>query len=134
MERKIQLLQRMLDESRYTVVLCGLEMTEEGGYYSFKNQSRAYEIEEQYGASPEELYSSRYFNTRPEKFYEFYKQEILEAMPAMTASGKVLAAMDRAGKLGCVISENIFDLSLRSGCRNVFGIRGSVFRNYCLWC
>ena len=52
MERKIQLLQRMLDESRYTVVICGSEMTEEGGYYSFKIQSRAYEIEERYGASP----------------------------------------------------------------------------------
>ena len=72
---KLETLKKMLEESHYTVALCGSGMMEEGGFVGIKIQERAYEIEKRYGASPEELFSSRYYNTRPEKFFQFYKRE-----------------------------------------------------------
>ena len=49
MEKKIDLLKRMVEESTYTVALCGSGMMEEGGFRSLKNQEREYYIEERYG-------------------------------------------------------------------------------------
>ena len=61
MEKKIDLLKRMVEESTYTVALCGSGMMEEGGFRSLKNQERAYSIEERYGRSPEELFTGAYY-------------------------------------------------------------------------
>ncbi len=134
MERKISMLKRILEESRYTVVLCGPGMTEEAGITGMKNQDRAYEIERKYKDSPEEMFSSAYFSARPEKFFEFYKNEILTQIPLLTQSGKVLAAMERAKKLQCIITTNIYEQSQRSGCSRVINLRGSIYKNKCLRC
>lgn len=66
---KTALLKRILEESRYTVALCGSEMVEEGGGKTLKQQERAYEIEKQYGESPEEIFTDGYYTTRPERFF-----------------------------------------------------------------
>ena len=52
MEKRIATLRRILDDSAYTVMLCGSGMMEEGGYRGIKNADRAYDIEKKYGFSP----------------------------------------------------------------------------------
>ena len=71
MDEKITRLQKILDESRYTVALCGSGMMEEAGFIGIKNQDKAYDIEEKYGYCSEELYTSAFYNTRPELFLHF---------------------------------------------------------------
>ena len=44
MDDKIIRLQKILDNSRYTVALCGSGMMEEGGFIGVKKQEKAYEI------------------------------------------------------------------------------------------
>ena len=46
------------------------------------------------GYSAEEIFSSAFYNTRPEFFFEFYKKEMLDNPPEDTASGPALAAME----------------------------------------
>ena len=46
MNRKIELLKKIINESSYTVAICGSGMMEEGGYIGVKKQERAYEIED----------------------------------------------------------------------------------------
>lgn len=134
LERKIELLKRYLDESVYTVAVYGSGMMEEGGYIGVKNQERAYEIEEKYGVSPEEIFTGGYYNTRPEQFFRFYKNEMLKHMPEMTESIKVLAAMEKAGKLQCVITANIFGQGHRAGIRNFIDLHGNIYNNKCPHC
>ena len=95
---KIAQLRQMLDESRYTVALCGSGMLEEGGLEGLKKQERAYSIEEKYGWGVEEMYTSVFYNTRPEKFFDFYKNEILRNIPRETATAGALADMERAAQ------------------------------------
>ena len=45
MEKKVSMLRRILEESRYTVAICGSGMMEEAGIVAMKDQSRAYDIE-----------------------------------------------------------------------------------------
>lgn len=134
MNEKIAQLRKILDNSTYTVALCGSGMMEEGGFIGIKKQDKAYDIENRYGYGVEEMYSSAFYNTRPEKFFEFYKTEMLRHAPADTASGPALAAMEKAGKLQCVIDSNIYDKPRRGGCRSVINLHGSIYQNQCPRC
>ncbi|MCC8025571.1 MAG: NAD-dependent deacetylase [Clostridium sp.] len=131
---KIKQLRKILDDSKYTVALCGSGMMEEGGFIGIKKQDKAYDIENRYGYCVEEMYSSAFYNTRPEQFFEFYKKEMLLHAPEDTASGPALAAMEKAGKLQCVIDSNIYDKARRGGCRNVINLHGSIYQNQCPRC
>lgn len=133
-EERIQTLRRILDESSYTVAICGSGMMEEGGTLGIKKPDRAYEIEKKYGASPEYIFSSVYYNTRSEQFFQFYKEELLKNRPLVTDSGSALAAMERAGKLQCIVSGNIYDLSRIGGCKNVINLHGNIYDNKCPRC
>ena len=126
MEGKISKLREILDESRYTVAICGSGMMEEGGFIGVKNPDKAYDIETKYGYSAEEIFSSAFYNTRPEFFFEFYKKEMLENPPEDTDSGPSLAAMERAGKLQCLITSNIYAKAQRAGCKNGVNRHGTI--------
>ncbi len=134
MSDKITQLRQMLDESKYTVALCGSGMLEEGGLEGLKKQDRAYSIEEKYGWGVEEMYTSVFYNTRPERFFDFYKNEILGHIPRETASAGALADMERAGKLQCIIDTNVYEQMERAGCRNVVNLHGSIYKNQCPRC
>ena len=45
-EKKLEVLQRMLDESTYTVALCGSGVVKECGQRTLKTPQMAYEVEE----------------------------------------------------------------------------------------
>lgn len=131
---KISLLKRILEESQYTVAICGAEMVSEGGEKTLKQQDRAYEIEKEYGESPEVIFTGGYYTTRPEKFFEFYKNEILLKQPIVTESGEVLVRMEKAGKIGCIITSNVFDMGRRAGVQNVINLHGTIYENRCSVC
>lgn len=134
MQEKIEQLKRILGSSQYTVALCGSGMMKEGGFLALKSQDRAYEIEKKYGVSPEYLFTNAYFETRPEQFFEFYKNELLNVTPELTASGPALAKLEEQGKLQCIISSNVYELSQRGGCKNVINLHGSIYGNSCTHC
>lgn len=134
MEHKISELRAILDQSNYTVALCGSGMMEEGEFVGVKKQERSYEIEKTYGYSADEIFTSAVYNTRPELFFKFYRQEMLLHAPKDTESGEALAAMERAGKLQYIITSNIYEAAQRAGCQNVLNLHGSIFENKCPRC
>lgn len=131
---RIAQLRQILDGSRYTVALCGSGMLEEGGLEGLKKQDRAYYIEEKYGCAVEEMYTSAFYNTRPEQFFDFYKNEILGRIPRETATAGALADIERAGKLQCIIDTNVYEQMERGGCKNVINLHGSIYQNQCPRC
>ena len=68
-----------LKESRYTVVLSGIEMMQESGYPLLRDGEESYDIESKYGYSFEEMFSSSFYSARKELFFRFYKEVILRA-------------------------------------------------------
>lgn len=132
--KEIENLKALLEKSHYTVALCGSGMMEEGGTQVIRADERAYEIERKYGDSPEYIFSSVYYNTRPEKFFQFYREEILNVRQEQTLSGKALAQLEREGKLNCIITGNIYETAQQCGCKNVINLHGSIYRNWCPHC
>ena len=59
---------------------------------------------------------------------------MLEKVPEPGAGSRVLAAMEKAGRLQCIITANVFEQEQRAGCENVINLHGSVFANRCPHC
>lgn len=123
-------------ESKYTVVLSGQGMVVESGYPALRDDEESYEIEEKYGYSVEELYSSAIFNTRTELFYRFFREVLLERVLTIEPGPafQYLAQMQEEGLVDTIITRRIFELSERAGCKNVINLHGSIFDFKCPRC
>ena len=128
-------LQKILEESKYTVVLSGYGMTVESGYPALRDGDISYDIEQRYGYSTDELMHSSCFSTRKELFYEFYRNEILSALQIPPGKGyQIVAELQKRGLVQSIITKRFFGLSQRAGCENVINLYGNVYENYCTHC
>lgn len=135
MDREIlERMKTMVEESRYTVALCGSGMMEEVGLKGLKREDRAYEIEEKYGASPEELFNIACYSRHSERFFQFYREEILKQEMQISPAVYELAAMERAGKLQCLVTINLHDAPIKAGVKHAICLHGSVYQNRCPRC
>lgn len=134
LEKKIELLKNIINDSRYTVILGGSGMMKEGGYQGLKSPDQAYQTEKKYGLSPEDIFTTVFYNNRKEQFFDFYRTEVLGNIPQVTESAYAAARMEAAGKLQCIIDSNIYDLPQRGGCKNVISLHGSIYHNQCPHC
>ena len=133
-EEKIKWLRETIDNSRYLVCLLGVGVSAQCGYTNYRAESDAYRIESRYGYSPEEMFNATFFNTRPDQFYNFYRNEMLKEVGEVGEGLKTLQHMEQQGKLRCIITRDIFSLPKRSGCQNVYELHGSIFHNFCPHC
>lgn len=126
---------QLLKESNYTTVLSGYLMLEESGYPAIRDGEESYDIEQKYGYSPEEMFSSSFYSARQEQFFQFYRNEILSALDQ--PPGKCfyeMAELERRGLFQSIITRRVFGLPQKAGCRNVINLHGSVYDNYCPRC
>ena len=78
---------QILREGRYTVVLSGIGLMAESGYPLLRDGAESYEIEDKYGYSYEEIFSSGFYSARKELFFRFYKEVILKAVEIPPGKG-----------------------------------------------
>ena len=134
MEERLILLKKMLLESDYLVILKGIGVSMECGCTSYRRSKYAYEIEEKYGRSPEEIFSAGFYNTRVREFFEFYKNDLISSLGEINDGLKTLNKLEDMGVLKMIITRDIFSLAHRAGCKNVIELHGSVYHNECPHC
>ena len=134
MEERLILLKKMLLESDYLVILKGIGVSMECGCSSYRRSKYAYEIEEKYGRSPEEIFSAGFYNTRVREFFEFYKNDLISSLGEINDGLKTLKKLEDMGVLKMIITRDIFSLAHRAGCKNVIELHGSVYHNECPHC
>ena len=72
---------KILKESKYTTVLSGFEgCVQENGYPAIRDGEESYDIEQKYGYSVDEMFTSAFYSTRKPQFFEFYRNELLSAL------------------------------------------------------
>ena len=133
-EDRISCLKQIIEESNYTVAICGSHMLEECGLYGLKSQEHAFQMEAKYGFSPERIFTNIYFTNRTAQFYDFFRAELLSKPIEPGPSAYALAAMERAGKIQSIITGNLFDLEQKAGCRNVIHLHGTLNEYVCSHC
>ena len=125
----------MLEHSSYTVVLSGVGMLGESGYPMLRDDENAYDMEQRYGYSAEELLSSAFLSTRKDQFFDAYRDEILANIDTPPGRGFTdMAKLANMGLFNQIITRRVYDLPRRAGCPNVINLHGSVYDNYCVHC
>lgn len=132
LDEKIKQLQEIIDEAHAIVFFTGAGVSTDSGIPDFRSQDGLYHLKYKY--PPEEIVSHHFFVEKPEEFWEFYKDKMLNLDAEPNATHKFMAACEDAGKSLGVVTQNIDGLHQKAGSKHVYELHGSVLRNYCTRC
>ena len=135
-DKKIEKLQKFIEESENIVFFGGAGISTECGVPDFRSKDGLYNQHdvqfEKY--DPEYLLSHSCLVDHPKVFYEYYRQKMDARHVQPNITHKVLARMEEEGKLLAVVTQNIDGLHQKAGSKKVYELHGTTLRNYCAWC
>ena len=135
MDKMADKMKKILADSSNIVVLSGLNVMRETGLNGIRAEHIAYEIEEEYGYSNEEIISSAFVSRRSDIFFDYYKNIILNIdNPQPTLVHKSIAQLQEKGKIDGIITRTTYGLYRKAGCKNVLEMHGTVDENVCPVC
>ncbi len=112
----------------------GAGLSTESGIPDFRSADGLYH--QKYAFPPEQILSRTFFEYKPDVFYQFYREKILDcsvhAKP--NPAHLKLAEWEKVGKLKAIITQNIDTLHEQAGAKNVLHLHGNIQRNYCEKC
>jgi len=125
-------LQEYVSQSNDIVFFGGAGVSTESGIPDFRSVDGLYNQKWQY--PPEVIISHSFFANQTNEFFDFYRSKLLHLDAQPNKAHFALAALEKAGKLKAIITQNIDGLHQKAGSENVVELHGSVWRNYCLSC
>ena len=126
-------LQSIVDRSRRIVCFTGAGISTPSGIPDFRGAGGLFSREWE-GLTPEMILSQSFFYLHPEAFFRFYREYMLYPDARPNAAHETLFALERAGRLRGVVTQNVDGLHRRAGNRLVYEVHGSVWENYCMDC
>ena len=129
---KIKELQRIINESTGIVFFGGAGVSTESGIPDFRSQDGLYN--QKYDYPPEEILSHRFFFSNTKEFYKFYFDKLINPDIKPNDCHLKLKELEDAGKLKCVITQNIDGLHEMTGAKNVITLHGTIYKNHCVDC
>ncbi len=134
LEERINYATELIEKSDNIVIMAGIGVMMECGALNYDRDTEAYRIEEMYHQCPEEIMSASFYNVRMERFYEFYKKEILSTQLTPTATFPALEKMQKSGKLKALLTYNIYGMNKEYAIENVYELDGNIHDNHCSKC
>ena len=132
--QKIEILQKMIDESNNIVVFTGAGISTESGLKDFRSKDGLYNQKNKYNFPPEYLLSHDCFINNTEIFYEYYKENLNCNNVEPNITHKYLKHLEDEKKLIGIITQNIDGLHTKAGNSKVFEVHGTINRNTCTSC
>lgn len=129
-------LRNYIEESNNIVFFGGAGVSTESGIPDFRSKDGLYNQHdvrfENY--EPEYLLNKECLYNNPKVFYEFYRQkmDVRDIQPNITH--RVLATLEKAGKVKAIVTQNVDGLHQKAGSENVYEIHGTTQKNYCSKC
>lgn len=133
-EAMIERVRGFVKESSKIVVLLGVGTVIESGGENFWSSRECYRIEDIYHKSPDEMWSVGFYSARRDKFYEFYKKEILNFDLKPSSLYYDLKKLQEEGKITKFITQNMYGLHYDAGLTDVIELHGNVHENWCPHC
>lgn len=123
-------LARLLAGAEYAIALTGAGMSTESGIPDFRSRDGVWQKHD-----PMVVGSLSVFLSQPELFWEFHRPRIdMVAAVDPNPAHHAIAALERAGRLRAVVTQNIDRLHARAGSRELIEVHGSLDRGRCLRC
>ncbi len=125
----------ILKKSKGIVVIDGINTIREAGLNGVLAEHIAYDIEEKYGYSSDEIATSSFLTRRVEMFFDYYRTIILGPKKIKaTPTIECVAKLQKAGKVDYIISRMVYSMYQKAGCKNIIEVNGSVENNECPAC
>jgi NAD-dependent deacetylase len=126
----VEALAASIRERQPCVALTGAGVSTESGIPDFRSASGLWAR-----VDPAEVATIDAFHRDPERVWQWYGPRILDLVAAEPNAGHLaLAALERSGLLGAVVTQNIDMLHSRAGSGEVIEVHGSIRRAVCLRC
>ena len=122
----------ILKNSERIVFFGGAGVSTASGIPDYRSKDGIYN--QKYKYPPEVMLSRGFFDGHTEEFFEFYKDKMLHPTAKPNAAHRALAKLEQAGKLSCVITQNVDGLHQAAGSKKVLELHGSAHRNFCTEC
>ncbi len=124
----------IIKNSSNIVFFGGAGVSTESGIPDFRGKSGIYTTAASSEYSPEEMLHRSFFERYPERFMQYYRDNMIFPKAKPNAAHIALAKLEEIGKLSAVITQNIDGLHQLAGSKNVIELHGSTLRNYCIKC
>ncbi|PKM70631.1 MAG: NAD-dependent protein deacylase [Firmicutes bacterium HGW-Firmicutes-18] len=131
---KIGELREIIKESNNIVFFGGAGVSTESNIPDFRSAKGLYNAKSEYGYSPEDMLSIRFFMNHTDVFYDYYRKNILHTDAEPNDAHIALAKLERIGKLKAIITQNIDGLHQKAGSKEVLELHGTVYRHFCMNC
>ena len=125
-------LKEIISKSDNIVFFGGAGVSTESGIPDFRSVDGLYS--KKYKYPPEMMVSHSFFRSNTEEFFDFYINKMIFLNAKPNSAHKMLAELEKEGKVKAVITQNIDGLHQAAGSQNVLELHGSVHRNYCMKC
>ena len=111
MNQVMDKIREVLRSNQNIVLVSGSEAMRETGLNGIRAEHIAYDIEEQYGYDSDEIVSSLFLTRQADKFYDFYKNIILNKIDVeLTEVFKTAARMEQEGRLSAIVTRMVYGL------------------------
>jgi NAD-dependent deacetylase len=120
----------LLRSARRAVAFTGAGISTESGLPDFRSSQGLWA-----GVDPLEVASRSALERRPAAFYEFYRRRLARLAQARPNAGHLaLAALERAGAVRAVITQNVDGLHQAAGSQQVIELHGNLREAACIDC
>ncbi len=123
--KKIELLKKIINESKSIVFFSGAGISTLSGIKDFRSKDGLYNMKYKY--PPETILSSSFFYNNTKEFYEFYKAKLncLDAKPNIVHN--YFYKLEKEGKLKSIVTQNIDGLHTKAGNKKVYELHGTIY-------
>lgn len=126
-------LKEFTDQARSAVFFGGAGVSTASGIPDFRSPNGLYH-QRGYAWPPEEMLSHSFYMEHPKEFFDFYRHVMCVPAAKPNQCHRKLAKLEQAGRLSCVITQNIDGLHQAAGSKKVIELHGSTHRNICQKC
>lgn len=133
-DNKIKNFAELIRSSDRIVFFGGAGVSTESGMKDYRSEDGLYNTVTKYQVPPETILSHSFFERHPDVFYDFYYNYFLNTTAAPNRTHYALTALEKAGKLKAIITQNIDGLHQKAGSQHVIELHGTVLKHYCTAC
>ncbi len=125
----------ILRSSSRIVAFTGAGVSTESGIPDFRSARGIFQdLKKKFEVPPEVVLSYSYFIENPGSFYAYYRKYLVHRDARPNDCHNALAALEKAGRLKTVITQNVDNLHQLAGNNRVIELHGNVGRSYCIQC
>ena len=126
---EIERVSSMISSAHRVVVVTGAGISTEAGIPDFRGAQGIYRTLGEHRVM--NIINIEAFRRDPQQFYEFYRRYFMYTNVEPSHAHRMLALMEKQGLVNAIVTQNIDNLHVRAGSKQVIAVHGTADRFIC---